>query len=61
MVLKACLKGFAACWAIVCCPVVVLWYPGGMHVFGCFRHGYIWFLGVVCRFVGVILGGVCAG
>ena len=35
MVLKALFHSFAACWAIVCGPMVVLRHPGVMPVLAC--------------------------
>ena len=57
---NACFISFAACWAIACYSVVVLWHPGVMPVFFCLWRGYVCFLDGVCRFVCVgVRWGVC--
>ena len=60
MILKVCFKGFAACWAIVCCLIVVLWHPTEMPGLCYFRRDGTWFLGIVAELFGVYLGAVCA-
>ena len=61
MISKACFKGFAACWTIVCCPIVVLWHPSEMPVFGCFGVVALGFSVLFAKLFGVLLGRVCAG